>query len=332
MTDTDFLTSEPGLYRIWFDLEVPSPIRVGALGEIMFPEGRYAYTGSAKGGIRARVARHMRADGPKRWHIDYVLPHGRVITVEAHPHAAVSECVLSADPLAWPEVEIAAHRFGASDCRCAGHLIRMPRWMPVPLYADVRTPDGTAIRVRLLRPDDRELLGDYFTGLGERTRSRYGPHAFDRATARAICDGLDPRDMLRIVAAVGEPAEAKLVAYLLVKLGIRESNGKRYAALGIDLDPRATAALAPSVADAWQNRGVASAVMPTLLAMARSVGVRRLVLWDGVIADNHLAQGFYRKWGFVKVGEFMTSVLNYDMIAEIPETDGISPASPQAPA
>ncbi len=320
MTATaDTLPDAPGLYRIWFDLHAPLDVRVGALGCLSLPEGRYAYTGSARGGIRARVARHLRADGPRRWHIDWVLPHGRIVCVESHPHPAVSECALNAEPLAWPGVETAVRRFGASDCRCAGHLIRAPRWMPVPLYSDARLTAGERLRVRLLRPDDEERLGDYFLGLSDRTRSLYGPHAFDRPTARAICAALDPRDMLRIVATMDGPRNEEIVAYLLLKLGVRESDGKRYAALGIKLDPSRTAALAPSVADAWQNRGVAGAVMPTLFAMARSVGLRRIVLWDGVIADNHLAQGFYRKWGFVKVGEFTTSALNYDMVADIGE-------------
>ncbi len=322
------LPDAPGLYRIWFDLEAQIHVRIGSPGEATLPEGRYAYTGSARGGIRARVARHLRADGVRRWHIDYVLPFGRVIAVEAHPHPAISECALNAETLAWPEIATAVRRFGASDCRCPGHLIRAPRWMPAPLYADVRAPSGDAIRVRLLRPDDAERLGTYFLGLSDRTRSRYGPHPFDRATAGAICEGLDPRDMLRVVVTAGTAPDEEIVAYLLVKLGVRESDGKRYAALGIELNPSRTAALAPSVADAWQNRGVASAAMPTLLAMARSVGVRRLVLWDGVIADNHLAQGFYRKWGFVKVGEFTTSVLNFDMVAEIGAEDPIRPREP----
>lgn len=315
--DDHDLPSAPGLYRLWFDLPSDVRVKVGALGEVDLLAGRYAYTGSARQGIRARVSRHLRSDAPLRWHIDYLMPHASVVHVEAHPGTSQSECALNAEPLRWPEAGIAVRGFGASDCRCAGHLIRMPLWMPAPLSAPATLPSGETIGVRLLRPDDAGRLGAYFLSLSDRTRSRYGPHAFDQQTADAICAGLDARDMLRIVATTGFDQEERIIAYLLVKLGVRASDGQRYAALGIELHPPECGALAPSVADAWHNRGVASAVMPVLITMARSVGIRRLVLWDGVIADNHLAQGFYRKWGFVKVGEFATSVLNYDMMAQI---------------
>lgn len=311
------LPEAPGLYRLWMDLPTDTRMRVGALGEIVLPAGRYAYTGSARRGLRVRIQRHLRGDGPLRWHVDYLLRHATVIHVETYPDAEQTECALNAALLAWPETAIAVRRFGASDCRCPGHLIRTPRWMPAPLYAPARLPSGEPICVRLLRPDDAERLGRYFLGLSDRTKARYGPHPFDQATADAICASLDPRDMLRIVATTGAGDDETIIAYLLIKVGVRESDGKRYATLSIPLDPAECGALAPSVADAWQNCGVASAVMPVLITMARSVGIRRLVLWDGVIADNHLAQGFYRKWGFVKVGEFATSVLNFDMIAEI---------------
>jgi Uri superfamily endonuclease/GNAT superfamily N-acetyltransferase len=318
-TDPEYLPTSPGLYRLWFDLDADVRVRIGALGEADFPAGRYGYTGSAMRGIRARVSRHLHGEGPRRWHIDYLLPHARIVHVEAWPNATITECALNAESLQTPEAAYVLRGFGSSDCRCCSHLVRIPAWMPVPLRAEVRLSSGEIASVRLLRADDAARLGAYFLALSDRTKSRYGPHPFDQPTADAICASLDPRDMFRVVATVGSGPDEQIIAYLLVKLGVRESDGHRYAALGIRLEPSECAALAPSVADAWQNRGTGSAIMPHLLAMVRSVGVRRMVLWDGVIADNHLAQGFYRKWGFVKVGEFATSVLNYDMIAEIGE-------------
>ncbi len=191
--------------------------------------------------------------------------------------------------------------------------------MPAPTVSWTNLPGGEPLCVRLLRPDDTERLADYFDSLGPVSRSRYGPHAFDYATAVSICGSLDPREMMRIVGCLGEGPSERIIAYLLVHRGVRESDGRRYAELGIPLAAEQTGALAPSVADAYQGRGVGSAVMARLLDMVRSVGVRRLVLWDGVIADNDRARAFYTKWGFRKVGEFRTSCLNYDMMLDLDE-------------
>lgn len=132
-----------------------------------------------------------------------------------------------------------------------------------------------------------------------------------------MCATLDTRTLMPFLGTVTNDDGEAIIAYLLGKRPPHDGDIQRYAARGIHLDPATTASLAPSVADPYQNQGVASAVMPHLLRMARSVGLRTLILWGGVIADNDLAQGFYRKWGFVNVGEFTTSVQNYDMIADI---------------
>lgn len=45
-------------------------VTVGSLGEVAFARGWYAYIGSARRAREARVARHLRADKPLRWHAD----------------------------------------------------------------------------------------------------------------------------------------------------------------------------------------------------------------------------------------------------------------------
>jgi Uri superfamily endonuclease len=46
---------------------------IGALGPVPFERGWYAYVGSAVRGRRARVARHLAAEKPRRWHADYLF-------------------------------------------------------------------------------------------------------------------------------------------------------------------------------------------------------------------------------------------------------------------
>lgn len=59
------------LYTLSLALPRRRRIRVGALGTFVFPAGRYLYTGSARRGAAARIARHARRDKRLRWHIDY---------------------------------------------------------------------------------------------------------------------------------------------------------------------------------------------------------------------------------------------------------------------
>jgi ribosomal protein S18 acetylase RimI-like enzyme len=51
----------------------------------------------------------------------------------------------------------------------------------------------------------------------------------------------------------------------------------------------------------WHGTGVAHALMETCLSEARKQGFKTIYL--GVWEHNERAQAFYRKWGFVRVGE-----------------------------
>lgn len=108
-------------------LNVPDErdIEVGALGTFSFPEGDYIYVGRAKSGFDARLDRHRRtSDKSIRWHIDYLRDEAR--WVEARVPDAESECLLADRIASRPGAERHVEGFGASDCSCAGHLIRHP--------------------------------------------------------------------------------------------------------------------------------------------------------------------------------------------------------------
>jgi GNAT superfamily N-acetyltransferase len=188
---------------------------------------------------------------------------------------------------------------------------------PDTWVAERQLPSGERIRMRLLRPDDAVRLGEYFAGLSAETRARYGPHPFDQATADAICDALDPTTLLRLVATVPREGGEWIIAYMLLKWGVLDEDRPRYAERGMPLDPATDCALAPSVADDYQNRGVGSVMMAHLLRSARQRGRRHVVLWLGVQATNDRAVHFYTKCGFRKVGEFFTDKNNFDMILDL---------------
>jgi GNAT superfamily N-acetyltransferase len=190
-------------------------------------------------------------------------------------------------------------------------------YRPEDWITTARLPSGQEILIRPLRADDAARLGEYFLGLSQQTRSRYGPHPFDQQTADAICAALDPADILRLVATVPSLDGERIIAYVLLKMGVLEFDQRRYEQRGLPLDPGTDCTLAPSVADDYQNQGIGSHMLRYILQVAPKLGRRRIILWYGVQATNDRAVHFYTKWGFRTVGEFYTDKNNYDMILDL---------------
>jgi Uri superfamily endonuclease len=102
-------------------IKLPSTVRVqvGRLGEFEFRAGTYVYTGSARRGFEARLARHARPEKALRWHIDYLLavPGVRITKVvrSRRDECGLNQAVRGA---------VCVPGFGASDCRagCGSHL------------------------------------------------------------------------------------------------------------------------------------------------------------------------------------------------------------------
>ena len=110
-----------GAYVLVIELAEPLVVCIGGKAAPL-PAGRYLYCGSAKGpgGIRARVARHMRTGKSMRWHVDQLTRAGCVLGAWAFPGG--HECDL-VDALS--HLPTALDGFGSSDCRrCRSHLLR----------------------------------------------------------------------------------------------------------------------------------------------------------------------------------------------------------------
>jgi sugar fermentation stimulation protein A len=103
-------------------IEIPRGVRmeVGALGPLTFPQGFYAYCGSAMGGLKSRISRHLRRNKKICWHVDYLLEKGRVRGVLFAVTNERLECRL-AEGLG--NVFNTYHGFGSSDCHCPSHLV-----------------------------------------------------------------------------------------------------------------------------------------------------------------------------------------------------------------
>lgn len=120
-------TAVPGAYLLVMELVTGADITIGALGTFRFNPAEYIYCGSARGpgGLRARVTRHLKPPIEKRshWHIDALLEFASITSFGYLKHGDQLEC-------AWAQFlsdfgERYPAGFGASDCRCDGHLGRL---------------------------------------------------------------------------------------------------------------------------------------------------------------------------------------------------------------
>jgi len=70
-----------GSYVLIAKLPEPEIITIGKLTDAYFPSGYYAYVGSALGGVKARISRHLSQSKKQHWHIDYPLPKAAVTDI-----------------------------------------------------------------------------------------------------------------------------------------------------------------------------------------------------------------------------------------------------------
>ena len=119
-----------GSYVLGLELSRSRKLKVGRLGEVTLPAGVYAYAGSAfgSGGLQARLGRHLRGDGAKHWHIDYVRAVAKVRFCFYTVTDTSLECAWSQALAAMPGATLPVPGLGASDCRsgCGAHLIALP--------------------------------------------------------------------------------------------------------------------------------------------------------------------------------------------------------------
>jgi len=138
-------TPPPRLYVVLTYVARHARLHVGSLGTVPLARGWYAYVGSAARGRVARVARHLGREKRLRWHADHLFnafPPRRAWLVDG----TTGECTLAAAraglPIATPPHPV---RFGATDCRCAGHLVhfrRRPRGRDLAAAVGTVAPPG----------------------------------------------------------------------------------------------------------------------------------------------------------------------------------------------
>jgi len=139
----DAIPARPGAYGLEIVLDRPLAIETARLRGSL-PAGAYAYAGSAHGpgGLRARIARHLKSEKRPHWHIDRLTIAGRVTGIAFAENAdgsTASECEIARALAALPDAAVPLAGFGSSDCRrCQAHLIRQPgAGLPVSAITDI---------------------------------------------------------------------------------------------------------------------------------------------------------------------------------------------------
>ena len=122
--DAASLPAAPGAYLLLMTIAHPLSLRIRTLSPVVLPPGWYVYAGNARGrgGIRARVTRHLRRGKPAHWHVDRLTEAAAAILAMAF--AGGHECGLVQALLARPRFHAPVAGFGSTDCRaCPTHLL-----------------------------------------------------------------------------------------------------------------------------------------------------------------------------------------------------------------
>lgn len=139
--------AEPGAYALLIDVTGPLELTVGKLGFVRLSPGAYVYIGSAHGpgGLNGRLARHLRRDRQRHWHIDYLTEIARISYVYFEMNTRRLECRWAQIILALDGAIAPIPGFGSSDCRngCLAHLVRLPDGFRFDQLATILSDAGT---------------------------------------------------------------------------------------------------------------------------------------------------------------------------------------------
>ena len=118
------MEKHPGTYALILTPNGTKPLKIGKLGMLQVRAGYYIYVGSAfgPGGLKARIAHHIRISERPRWHIDYLRTATHLKELwysydhrpREHQWADIISSVRG--------MTVPFPGFGSSDCKCKSHL------------------------------------------------------------------------------------------------------------------------------------------------------------------------------------------------------------------
>src|SRR5271157_4044401 len=114
----------PGTYALLLSLATDAIIRIGRLGDLRLQPGFYVYVGSAlgPGGVKARLAHHLRPAERPHWHIDYLGKKLKLEGIWFCYGRKRREHSWARHFSSMPGALVPMTGFGSSDCACESHL------------------------------------------------------------------------------------------------------------------------------------------------------------------------------------------------------------------
>jgi len=146
------IKAQAGTYALVLASTKAAPIRVGRLGTLQLEPGFYVYVGSAHGpgGLRARLANHLKPSTRPHWHVDYLRAHANPVEVWYANDRNRWECRWAACLGRMRGASVPLKGFGSSDCQCESHLFFFKSRPSKAAFARrLRTFDRTNPPVRL---------------------------------------------------------------------------------------------------------------------------------------------------------------------------------------
>lgn len=144
------------------------------------------------------------------------------------------------------------------------------------------------------------LVG-FLDNLSEETKSKFGPHPINFDEAKNICANLNYSEMLRMILTT---SKGKIIGYIILSFLFRDSQLLRYENYKIAIKKGRDICIAPVVADNYQNKGVGSLMLAKTIEIAKSLGIKQIILWQGTQLRNARAIHFYEKFGFKRNSDF----------------------------
>jgi len=154
---------------------------------------------------------------------------------------------------------------------------------PSHLVRRLALPDGTAVTIRPIRPEDADIEQAFVRGLSAKSRYFRFMTSLHDLSPRMLTH-FTQVDYDRHMALIAESKSGGTAIEVGVARYITENNRQR-------------CEFAIVIADGWQHRGLGTHLMQSLMAAARAAAIR--IMYGDVLSSNHSMLRFAAKLGFL---------------------------------
>ena len=177
------------------------------------------------------------------------------------------------------------------------------------------------IALRVLKSEDKKILGNFFIGLSERTKKWYSPHDFTQNRANLICKEIEYRKHKPIDKRVVAICNKEIIGYcILLFLWRKWDKIRYYNKYNMIVSNDDVCTIAPCISDDYQGIGLGGEIMDYIIQVAKQHNKKIIVLWGGVVVKNNRAVDYYRKNNFEITKKWLhpiKKVMSYDMYLRI---------------